>query len=173
MKFNKTHKKAQAWGFDLMIASIIFVSGIVIFYIYTLNYPKETQEKLDKLNYIGENIAQSLLDTGYPDGWTTIEVSRIGLTNSNKINQTKLDRFYELANEPLNPSGYAKAKSIFGTSYDFFVNLSVPMTISGSTPAENGIGKDFTGQVTTNLIKTTRLTIYENKPVTIYIYIWE
>ena len=41
-----TSKKAQAWGFDMMIASMIFISGIIIFYVYSLNYPKESQETL-------------------------------------------------------------------------------------------------------------------------------
>ncbi|MGV8142703.1 MAG: hypothetical protein ACP5NS_03655 [Candidatus Pacearchaeota archaeon] len=171
MKYNKLPRKGQAWGFDLMIATMIFVTGIVIFYVYTLNYPKETQEKLDKLNYAGDNIAQNLLDSGYPDSWTTTTVSRIGLTNENKINQTKLDEFFLLADETTNPLGYAKAKSLFGTGYNFFVNFSVPLTIDGS--AQNGIGKDFSGQTTTSLVKITRLTIYENKATTLYVYVWE
>ena len=170
MKFNKN---AQAWGFDLMIASIVFITGIVIFYIYTLNYPKESQDKLDKLNYAGESIAQNLLDTGYPESWDVFTVSRIGLTTENKINQTKLDQFYLLASEPTNPQGYAQAKSLFRTNYEFFVNFSAPITIDGNTIEENGIGKDFSGQNSGSLIKTTRLTIYENKAVTLYVYVWE
>ncbi len=43
------HKKAQAWGFDLVVASIIFVVGIVAIYIFTLNFTKETEENFEIL----------------------------------------------------------------------------------------------------------------------------
>ena len=80
-------KKAQAWGFDLMIASIIFISGIILFYIYSINYPKESNEKLDKLFNEGEFMAEVLLSEGLPINWNQDTVVRIGLTTNKKINE--------------------------------------------------------------------------------------
>ena len=119
----KPLKKAQAWGFDMMIASIIFMSGIIIFYIYSLNYPKESQQTLDTLFSEGDFAAESLLSEGLPTDWNSNNVIRIGLTTEHKINNTKLERFYNLANSQSNPAGYAKAKSILNTKYNFFMNF--------------------------------------------------
>ena len=166
-------KKAQAWGFDLMIASIIFISGMLLFYMYSINYPKEGNEKLDKLFNSGEFIAEILLSEGLPSDWDENTVVRIGLTSDKKINDTKLERFYNMANEPINPDGYKKAKSLFNTNYNFFMNFSEPITIEGTPIEEGGIGKNFEGEQVTNLIKITRITSYQNKLVSLNLYIWE
>jgi len=166
-------KKAQAWGFDLMIASIIFISGIILFYIYSINYPKESNEKLDKLFNEGEFMAEVLLSEGLPINWNQDTVVRIGLTTNKKINETKLGEFYEMANYPVNPDGYSKSKSLFNSNYNFFMNFSEPIIIDERTIEEGGIGKNFENQEITNLIKVTRVTTYQNKLVSLNLYIWE
>ncbi len=167
------NQKAQAWGFDLMIASIIFISGILLFYMYSINYPKESYEKLDKLFNDGEFIAEVLLSEGLPSDWNKNTVIRIGLTTNKKINQTKIEEFYAMANNNVNPEGYKKSKSLFGTNYNFFMNFSEPIIIEGRTIEEGGIGKNFEGEQVTNLIKITRVTAYRNKLVSLNLYIWE
>ena len=164
-------KKAQAWGFDMMIASMIFISGIIIFYVYSLNYPKESQETLDQLFSEGDFITESLLSEGLPPNWDENSVIRIGIITNNKINDSKLEKFYLLANSQLNPQGYAKAKSVLNTKYNFFMNFSEQMVIN-SNPV-NGVGKSFDGEQTKNIIKITRATIYQNKIVSLNLYVWE
>lgn len=161
-------KKAQAWGFDMMIASMIFISGIIIFYVYSLNYPRESQETLDQLFSEGDFITESILNEGLPANWDENTVIRIGLTTNNKINDTKLERFHTLAN---NPTGYAKAKSVLNTKYNFFMNFSEQMVINNNPVA--GVGKSFDGEQTKNIIKITRATIYQNKIVSLNLYVWE
>ena len=39
-------KRSQGWGMDLIIAVTIFTFGLVAFYIYSLNSPNETKEKI-------------------------------------------------------------------------------------------------------------------------------
>ncbi|MCH7568382.1 MAG: hypothetical protein IIA87_03090 [Nanoarchaeota archaeon] len=162
-------KKAQAWGFDLIIASTLFLMGIVVFYFYSLNYPTEGGEILDSLFYEGDIIAGTLLSDGYPDNWDQNNVVRVGILTNDKINETKLERFYTLTNETLTPGGYAKTKSLFNTKYEYYVNFSTQMNISGGEI--DGIGKQPTD--TKNLIKITRFVSYQNKPTTLYVYIWE
>jgi len=166
-------KKAQAWGFDLMIASIIFISGILLFYVYSINYPKESYEQLDKMFNNGEFIAEVLLTEGLPSDWNQDTVVRIGLTTGKKINQTKIKEFYLLANNQLNPEGYKKSKSLFGTNYNFFMNFSDPITVDEIIIEEGGIGQNFEGEQVTNLVKITRVTTYQNKLVSLNLYIWE
>ncbi|MEK6847031.1 MAG: hypothetical protein AABY16_02595 [Nanoarchaeota archaeon] len=164
-------KKAQAWGFDIMVASLIFISGVIIFYIYSINYPKESQETLDKLFTEGDFISEMLLGPGLPDDWNENNAIRIGIISGNKINETKLERFYNLSDSQTNPAGYVKAKSLFNTKYNFFMNLSQQITINSNPIA--GIGKSFEGEQTKNIIKITRATIYQNKIVSLNLYIWE
>jgi len=162
-------KKAQAWGFDLVIGSILFIVGIIAFYIYALNAPEQGQEILNTLSYNGNLVANSLLSEGFPDNWNQNDVTRIGILNDNRINETKLEKFYTL-----HLNNYQRTKSLFNIKYEYFVNLSGSgqfVLLSDSTPI-SGIGNQPPADPE-NLIKTTRFTIYRNKPVTLNIYVWE
>ena len=159
-------KRAQAWGFDLIIATMIFLAGIIIFYIYSLNYPSEGRDTLDSLFYEGGVIAESLLSEGFPDDWTEDNVIKIGLLNNGKVNETKLERLYNLTNTT---SGYSQSLSVFNTKYNYYFNFSESMVI-------NSAKVDYIGKkdpIVENLIKITRFTAYKNKPVSLNIYIWE
>src|SRR4030042_1570891 len=89
-------KKSQAWGFDIMIAVMIFSIGLALFYLYSTNSSSDTEQILDSLNYDGNNIADGLLSSGFPSGWTVANVVRVGIVDENKINETKLRGFYDL-----------------------------------------------------------------------------
>jgi hypothetical protein len=159
-------KKGQAWGFDLIVASIIFLTGIVVFYIYSLNYPSEGRENLDSLFYEGNLITENLLSKGFPNDWVSSNVKSIGISNEEKINETKLERLYDLT---LAPGGYDTSKAIFNTKFDYYFNFSQLMVIDGNTV-------EYIGQKNinpNNLIKVTRFTIYQNKPVTLNLFVWE
>lgn len=164
-------KKAQAWGFDLIIAGVIFMSALILFYTYSINYPKESNQKLDYLFNDGEFITEILLSQGLPENWDSTNVVRIGLTTNNKINETKLSRFYYLANNATNPVGYKKSKSLFNTNYNFFMNFSQPIIIDSINV--QGIGQSFQNHPVSNLVKVTRVTTYQNKVVTLNLYLWE
>lgn len=162
-------KKGQGWGIDLIAAITIFLVGIIIFYFYSLNYPTEGRETFETLNYGGDLIMDSLLSSGYPEDWNSENVIKIGIVDSGKINQTKLDRFYNLVN-----SNYNKTKNMFNVQSDYFLIFESGMKVEGESV--NGVGKPGTdpANITVdNLIKITRLSIYEEKPVTAYLYIWK
>ena len=158
------NQRAQAWGFDIIVATGIFILGIVAFFLYTINYPTGEQEKLDELLYEGNNVASSLLSTGYPENWTTLTVSKIGILTDNMIDQEKLNNFNELSS-----NDYGRTKSMLGTKYNYFVNFSSPMQISGTTV--DGIGLFPVNSK--NAIKISRVSLYQNKPVTIEVHVWE
>ena len=165
-------KGGQAWGIDLMFAGIIFFTGVIIFYLYSINYPAEGQNKIEELFFEGEFIADALLSEGLPENWNETNFAIPGIVTENKINETKLALIYNLSNENQNPQGYERVKSAFSTRYDFFFNFSEEITIDSQTISEGGIGKQISPSPE-NLIKITRITLYKNKPVTLNVFIWE
>ena len=169
---SELNTKAQAWGFDLIVAFIIFSIGIVIFFIYSINQPTEAKETLEKLFYDGKIVSDSILSQGYPDNWDVGNVISIGVLNDGKVNETKLQNFYNLAQ-----SDYATTKIIFNTNYNYFFFLDENMTSIGADV--DGIGmvgvnknniNDFNPE---NLVKISRFVVYQDKPMAAYLYIWD
>lgn len=158
------NKKAQAWGFDIIVATGIFIFGIIAFFLYTINYPTGEDEKLDDLLYEGNVVSDNLLSEGYPTNWTTSTVSKIGLISNNVVNQEKLESFDEIS-----ANDYARTKTILGTKYNYFVNFSSPIQISGVNI--EGIG--LYPSNAKNIIKVSRVSIYQNKPVSIEVQVWD
>jgi len=161
--------KGQGWGLDLMLASTIFLMGLIVFYFYSINNPAEDQETFQSLSHSGDIIAESLFSEGYPKHWNTTTVVNIGVLSDNKVNATKLESFYNLTY-----MDYNRTKNIFKTKYDFYFFFTKNMTVNGTEVV--GIGKEGTDKdniTSENLIKVTRFTIYENEPITAYIYVWD
>ena len=164
-------KKAQIWGFDLMIAMSMFLISVMVFFTYTLNYSEESKETFDLLLYDGEAIANNLMSTGYPDNWNSADVIVLGLTTDNKINETKLTKLYDII---YTDNDYSKTKGLFNTMYDYYFFFDNNMTINSNSI--EGIGKPGVSKnsvTSKNLVKITRFTIYQNKTLPLYIYIWE
>jgi len=157
-------KRGQAWGFDLMIASIIFTAGIITFYIYSINTIDETDLMINKLNYDGNIIANTLLLEGAPKNWTENTVISPGILSKNKVNQTKIDIFYNLTQ-----NSYNKTKILLNTRYNFYIFFSKDITANGQII--QGIGRAPVNQK--NLIKIERVAIYNDQALTMNIEVWE
>jgi len=164
MKSILTYKKSQAWGIDLMIGVAIFLFGILTFYFYTINNPSEAKEKIDTFFYDGNLVSEMILSEGHPKDWQPENVIEIGILSGEKINQTKLERFYNLAE-----TDYSKTKKLFNTRANYYVSFSDTITI-GEEEVQ-GIGLPPENEQ--DLIKITRFTIYKEKPITMYVEIWE
>lgn len=156
-------KKAQAWGFDLMIAAIIFTFAIVLFYVFSINNSHDTQEIIDSLSYDGSNIADNLVSAGYPSDWNSSNVAKIGLLTDDKIDESKLSQFQILA-----LSDYQRTKSLLDSANDYYITFSENITINGTAIEFIGNKNDNSK----NLIRTTRMIVYKEKPVAIYINVW-
>jgi hypothetical protein len=156
-------KKAQGWGFDLIIALTLFMGGVLVFYLLSLNSYDETNDIIKSLSYESRIVSDSLLSPGYPEDWTSSSVTRIGIMTNSKINETKLEQFYQMSK-----TNYQLTKVLLNTNNEYYFFFSEPMIINGSQV--NGIG--MTNNSQSNLIKITRYTIYQDKPVTVNLYIW-
>lgn len=161
-------KKAQAWGIDLMIAMTIFSVAFLIIFIFSINISVQEPKTLDSMKQEGNNIMNSILSEGSPISWNTQNVKKIGILNvDNKINQTKLESFYNLSQ-----NNYSLTRKLFNTKFDyalFFDNL----TISGIEIESIGKNASLSNINSSNLIKVSRISIYNEKPVNIYLYLWD
>jgi len=151
-------KRGQAWGFDVIIGFVIFTAVIVIFYLYVLNAPGQSQEEVESLQYEGGLVTNSLLSEGFPKNWTTTDVQIIGILESDKkINETKLANF-----ETLTTTQYQQTKTLFNIKNEYYVEFSEPsISAIGLAPINQE-----------NLVRIERLTIYQNKPITMTVQIW-
>jgi hypothetical protein len=157
--------KAQAWGIDLAIASLLFTLGVFTFFIYTINQPTQGAETIEELFYDGKIISDSILSEGYPSYWDCSNVITIGILTKGEINTTKAERFYSLSQDD-----YNKTKILFNTRYEYYFFLDKNITLPTLSKEIEGIGKKPLNSK--NLVKITRLTIYEKKPSTMNLYIW-
>lgn len=143
-------KRAQVWSLDVIIASVIFVSGLVVLYVYAVNFDSGLSDDVDELFY-ETNLASELI--------LSEDVS--GILYSGKVDQSKLDVFNGLTQQ--------QQKSLLGIKNNFY------FTMDGlESPEGNPIGYvgDFPSGNTRNLVQVTRLTVYKNKPVKFLIYVW-
>jgi len=163
-------KKAQGWGIDLIVALMIFSAATILFYTFSLNYFSDSEDNFNLLKNDGELIMNHLLSEGYPQNWNQTNVVKIGLLSNERINQTKLELFYNLTQ-----TDYQKTKNLFLTKYDYFFSIE-NKNITISVGQIRGIGKPRTiiNKINaTNLIKIKRISVYKEKPVTVYLYVWE
>ena len=163
------NKHAQIWSLDLMAGMMLFLVGIMIFFTYTLNQPSEAQDNFEMLFYDGKIIADSLMSSGYPQQWNSTSAITIGITDENRINETKLKNLYDITTVD-----YTSTKRLFNTKYDYYFFFEENMTIDSNEV--EGIGKPNANKDNINarnLIKITRFTVYQNKTTPLYLYLWE
>jgi hypothetical protein len=166
---NLTNKKAQIWGMDLIVAVLIFSLTLSIYYFYTINDRESTKENLDQLTHKGRLITEILLSQGTPTNWNEQQVTEIGLLTNGKINQTKIEQFYNLST-----NNYEKTKQLFNSEYDYYFFLEEHIeTPQGIIEGIGKTGINKTNIEARNLIKIERITIHKNKPTTATLYIWE
>jgi|SaaInlV_200m_DNA_2_1039689.scaffolds.fasta_scaffold22695_2 hypothetical protein len=167
----KSEKKAQVWSFDLMAGLTLFLMGVIVFFVYSLNQPSQTQDTFQLLQYEGNVVANNLMSSGYPKNWDKANLKTLGITDNNKINETKLEEIHEII---YTDNNYILTKNLLNTQYEYYFFLSENMTIN-SIEVE-GIGKPGVTPKNINarnLIKTTKYTVYQNKTTSLYIYTWE
>jgi hypothetical protein len=148
VQFLSTNKKGQAWSFDVLIATIIFIVGIVLVFYNSINYIPQTENELSEL-YNEANFATELL----------LREDSPGILNEGKINDTKLEEFYNLS--------YQEQKNILGVINNFYFELE-GMNFGGTEI-------DYIGEINLdeeNLIKIERVVVYNNRILDLDFYSW-
>jgi hypothetical protein len=169
VRLNSMSKVGQAWGMDLMIATMIFSVALVTFYLYSFNATSGGDNKLEDLSFNGRLITNILLSSGFPEDWTEADVVEMGIMTDDKIDDLKLSRFYNFSRD-----NYSETKNVFNTNYDYYFFLDENMTIDSIVV--DGIGKpgvDRYNITSRNLIRVERVVVYRNKPVGAKLYLWD
>ncbi len=110
---NLMNSKSQAWYMDFAIALLLFTFTIVVYFSYTNNVQNQNKGELDLMTKDAKAISNSLALEGYPDDWNNATVVRIGITDDQQLNATKL--------KALKKFNYLLSRRKFATSYDYFV----------------------------------------------------
>ena len=138
----------------------------------TSNISDADERLLSELKKESVFISESLMGRGYPDGWVSANVQKIGLTDGRYIlNTTKLAEAAAL--------NYSTAKSLFGATNHFFVFfedregkvLNLGICGFGALNVQN-MSADICENVTINaqaLVRTERL-VYHNRAVKMVVY---
>lgn len=113
----RIEKGGQIWGFDILTGIVLFLVGIIVFFVYSLNQPSEAQDNFEFLFYDGKIIADNLMSSGYPLDWNSSNVITLGISSEDKINETKLERLYEMI---YTENNYTLTKTLFNTQYDYY-----------------------------------------------------
>jgi hypothetical protein len=161
-------KKAQIWSLDLIIATTIFLIGIITVYLFSVNLSSEADENLNTLLYEGNLIASNILSNGSPSNWQLGNIDDTimpGILTDGKIDASKLAKFDSFLASPQN---VAKIKIKLNTKFNFCFNVS-----------GKEFGDDY-GKICTidmpadvsNKIKVTRFTIYNNITRKFELEIW-
>src|SRR3989344_2659187 len=156
-------KKGQGWSFDIIVGSTIFLIAFFIFFLYTLNLSQDKNGNLEQYFYEGNALADDLLSEGYPLNWDVGSVQKIGILSERKMNKTKLDNFYSLV-----IGNYENTRSLFGITKEYYITFSANISVGGNII--EGIGKKPVNPA--NLVKTSRITIYNNSLVVVDVEIW-
>ncbi len=114
------------WFTDFVIAIVIFLLLLISYYTYTTNISRQDSSVRDDLISDARSVSSSLLLAGFPDDWDNNTVEQIGLTDNQRLSESKLANLKDM---PL-----SNARKLLGTIYDFFIffeNLDGNLTSLG------------------------------------------
>ena len=141
------NNKAQGWGLDLTAALIIFIVILATIITYAINYINTGSNELNYLFDEAGFASDIILSDNFP-----------GILTNEAIDPEKLNNLISL--------NYQELKSELGLKDEFYIKF----------PGLNANGNDYIGKTNTtsvkNIVKYTRITIYDNKPINLDIYIW-
>ena len=172
--FILTSKKSQVWFTDLFMAMVIFSVALLLYMKVSSNLSDTDDRQLEELKADSAFIAESLVGTGYPDGWNSSNAEKIGLTDGGQIlNTSKVSAAAAI--------NYTTLKVLFGTRNDFFAFfqdkdgnvLNLGSCGTGQLAIAN-ITPDICNNVSvkaSKLAKSERI-VYSGKAVRMSVYAW-
>jgi hypothetical protein len=164
-------KKGQIWYFDMMIGVLIFMAALVYYFQADINF-MEDDDILSDLDLEGGFITDALMGSGFPEMWNKASVLEIGITDDDRINETKLAYFTEL--------DYNQTRSLLRTKYEyylFFESSSGPLPLNSTHEGKGKPGVNSTNIIDdydpNHFIKITRFVAYKSNPRRMVLYLWK
>lgn len=165
-------KKSQIWSLEFIVALLIFISALFVFYNYSINLSDIREVTVKELIIDAKTLSSYLMSEGLPKNWNSSNVITIGLTDGNyRINETKVSYFSDM--------DYSIAKNMLSVINDYYIFFEDK---NGSTITINGIdGIGKPGVTKTNLnatehpsdiIKIFRFAMYNNTIIRLGMYVW-
>jgi len=167
-----TSTKSQVWSIDVIVAVIIFITALVLFYKYSINLVDVEGKDSGNLLLDGKLISSYLVSAGNPNDWEdhSEDTNLIGLTNGNMdINPQKVQEFSDLVT-----LDYPQSRKLLSTTHDYYVFFEDKNnnTIRIKGVGVDGIGKGYTTENQEDIIKITRLVYYNSTIIRMVLYIW-
>lgn len=164
--------KSQIFSLDLVIAAIIFTTGLILFYKYSLDLVGSQQDSAGNLIVNANSLSNSLLSRGYPLGWNKTNVILIGICdNEKRINESKLTMFSEL--------DYKQTRTLLSTHNDyylFFESMDGDFININNTKGIGKPGVNATNIIDVedpeNIVKMYRYALYNSEIIRLGLYVW-
>jgi hypothetical protein len=109
-----------------------------------------------------KTVSNNLMSGGYPDDWNQTDAEIIGLVDDKRINQSKIERFYNTSHD--------SAKLKFGISENYYFYLQDKDGNKVSIGGNDYAGKEASDSV--KIVKLDRITIYNNSLVKMVVQVW-
>ncbi|MBN2052764.1 hypothetical protein JW756_04640 [Candidatus Woesearchaeota archaeon] len=176
------------WISDYTIAMLLFIIAALISVKILIN-SFNTNTAFEELKDDAVKISETFLSEGYPVNWTNESAIRPGLLTGNRLDQAKV--LHAMNNSYLN---YTALKSKLQAKHDFLVifqnryndmvefndelcKIGYPsIVINYTTPAPgitNCTNPIFASISYDNMIKLTRLSVYNSDIVRMVVYVWD
>ena len=157
----------------MIIAIVVFGVAIAVYYKTITNLSDQDEVLLDDILTDAKSISDSLLTEGYPKNWTQSNVTHVGITTNNKINQTKLKFFSDM--------DYDQTRRTFGTIYNYYIFFEHGnQSKIRINETKEGIGKPGINSTNINeeenpkkLAAVTRIVAKDNNIARMVVYVWE
>ncbi|MBW2983807.1 hypothetical protein KY361_01725 [Candidatus Woesearchaeota archaeon] len=161
-------RKSQIWSLDLMVAVLIFLCALLIFYKYSINVIDVEEQGVEHLLLDAKLISSYLVSTGYPEDWTASNVTLIGLTNGEiRLSKEKVQQFSSLA-----LSDYTNSRRLLSTMNDYYISFEDKNGSLFEIEGISSIGKDYSAENPDNLIKVERVVIYNSSIIKLMVHVW-
>ncbi|MBW2981020.1 hypothetical protein KY360_06410 [Candidatus Woesearchaeota archaeon] len=161
-------KKSQVWSLDLMIAVLIFLVALLAFYKYSSNIIDSEQQDVDNILLDAKLISTYLVSAGFPEDWTTANVTLIGLTDGDtRLSKEKVEQFSDIAS-----SDYTNSRRLLSTMYDYHLFFEDRNGTALKVGDVVSIGKNYSAENPKNLIKVERFAFYNSSIIKLVVYVW-
>lgn len=165
-------RKSQIWSIEFIVALIIFISALFIFFKYSINLSNIQEITLKELVIDAKTVSNYLVSEGLPKDWNTSNVISIGLTDGNyQLNTTKLGNFSQL--------DYITTKSMFSVVNDYYIFFTDKNDTTVIINEIEGIGKPGINRTNldaledpSDVLKVFRFVLYNSTIIKMGIYVW-
>ncbi len=154
-----------------MLAFLIFIGALVFFYKFSIDLTSSSENSVNDLISGAKDVSNLLITSGYPPNWNSSTVILFGLTDADRLNDTKVYFFSQ--------QEYNSSKSLLSTQYNYYVFFEYTNGTQAVVGNVTGIGKPGINasnvlQVANprNIVKIDRLVIYNSSIVRMKLYMW-